>query len=90
MKTFKNVREGWTNYMRYLMSKHTLSPKLIEMGERRSQECIKCPELQVLTKFGGLPATGNCRACRCFFPPFVYAPEKNCPKGKWVSEEFEE
>lgn len=86
-RTFRNVAEGWLNYMRFLVSRQGHSSEMAKVAEDRMSYCVPCEHLKVDEYFGGLPAKGKCTKCGCFYPVFLYAPLKSCPVGKWPARD---
>ena len=45
MGLFKNIKEGWGNYLTYFYT-DKLPPEIIEMAEKRAEICTPCPSLK--------------------------------------------
>jgi len=85
--SIKDIREGWINYIRSIVSKRNLSPEFQEMVERRINICSVCPELNITMRTSIIPGATRCKKCGCVFPAMVYARGKRCPIGKWPAED---
>lgn len=85
--SLKDIKEGWFNYIKSIMSRKKLPEDIQKMVEERSKICGTCPELHMTTIAGGVPIRGRCRKCGCIFPAMVFAPNKKCPIGKWGPKE---
>ena len=81
--SFKNIKDGWLNYITSIMSRKKLPPAIQQMAEDRAKICGDCPELHMVTRSDGVPVRGRCKKCGCIFPAMVFAPGKRCPLGKW-------
>ena len=45
MGLFKNIKDGWTNYIQAYHDYDKLKPEIKELAENRSTICKECPEL---------------------------------------------
>ena len=91
---FKNIREGWLNYAKFLIKTLRWDPGMGPMVAERAKLCVECPELKTMDgkvdsligpHFPGgdkLPL-GQCVQCGCVFPMLIFAPDKKCPLKKW-------
>ena len=80
--SFKNIRDGWLNFIKSSINKSSLSPEFSKEVEKRSKICHTCPELKV-ARFTSTYIKGKCSRCGCVFPALIFAPKKSCPLGKW-------
>ena len=81
--SLKDIKDGWFNYMKSIMSRRKMPPDIQQMVETRSAICGTCPELHMVKRADGAAIRGRCRKCGCIFPAMVFAPGKKCPIGKW-------
>ena len=85
--SIKNIVSGWTNYIK-AKSPLGLSEDLQKLSLHRSEICKSCPSLSdtPLKVAGKTVARAQCIECGCAFPQLVYAPDKQCPLGKWSTQ----
>jgi len=91
---FRNIKDGWLNYVKFLTNNLAWEPGVRGMAEERAKICVECPELKTtdkkvkslkgpsLEEAKELPL-GQCLKCGCVFPMLVFAPGKKCPLKKW-------
>ena len=46
MGLFKNIKDGWTNYITAFHNYDKLNPDVRELAEKRGEICKSCPELK--------------------------------------------
>jgi len=80
--SFKNIKDGWLNYIKSLADKRLLEPEFREEVDKRAELCTNCPELRIFN-FTSKAARGKCKKCGCMYPALIFAPQKKCPIGKW-------
>jgi len=116
MGDLKNMKDGWSNYIKACRSAAQVPKELLELAEARAEVCKTCPLLEksglfkfvnrlipgakpgdpdkvVRTRFKVSEETAKsaeelyegykCGECGCAFPANTFAPDKECPKGKW-------
>tara|TARA_B100000287_G_scaffold106035_1_gene98309 strand:- start:314 stop:631 length:318 start_codon:yes stop_codon:yes gene_type:complete len=45
MSKFKNITEGWTNYLNFFYRKDHVTPEIKELAKSRANICKDCPSL---------------------------------------------
>jgi|3_EtaG_2_1085321.scaffolds.fasta_scaffold67605_3 hypothetical protein len=91
---FRNIKDGWLNYVKFLTNNLAWEPGVRGMAEERAKICVECPELKTTdrkveslkgpsTKEAEELPIGQCLKCGCLFPMLVFAPGKKCPLKKW-------
>lgn len=84
--SLSDIKSGWFNYIKSLMSSFSLDPAFKKVVKSRSEICSDCPELRI-TNFTKSSIRGMCNQCRCAYPALIFAPKKKCPIGKWDKHE---
>jgi hypothetical protein len=46
MGTFKNIREGWGNYIKAVQASAELPPEIKELADKRAEICGECDKLE--------------------------------------------
>jgi len=84
--SLKDIKEGWLNYIKSLISKKTLDPEFSKVVSKRASICTTCPYL-VMTRLTKDAVYGKCKKCGCIYPAMIFAAGKKCPIGKWSNYE---
>ena len=87
MVNFKNLAEGWINYVRDSRP-NGISEEMKKLSDDRAHICKTCPSLLLKEfKFMGKSIFKyRCGECGCAFPMMTYSKNKKCPKGKWPGD----
>jgi hypothetical protein len=80
--SIKDIREGWYNYLKMGFNKKSIAPEFLKEVEKRANICKDCPELYTIPIDLEI-VKGMCQKCKCVFPALIFAPNKQCPLGKW-------
>lgn len=80
-----NIWKNRTNILKGLLNRIYVKSNIKILAEERLSICESCPfssENATKRPYGKLPYT-HCTACGCSLNVKPYAPQAECPKGKW-------